>query len=171
MGGLGPRTAAETPRVAAMYQRFTDKARKVVQLANQEAVRLCHEQVGTEHLLLGILKEGSGIAATVLGRLGVEFRMVRLEVEKAVPSGTEAVRGGWLPKTAGAKRVIEYAIEEAANRSSGFVGTEHLLLGLLRGEGVVGEILLNLGLSIDRVRAELLAVLRGDMGITPPLGV
>ena len=115
-----------------MYERFTDRARKVMQLANQEAQRFNHEYIGTEHILLGLVKEGSGVAANVLKNLDIDLRKVRLEVEKLVKSGPDMVTMGKLPQTPRAKKVIEYAIEEARNLNHNYVGTEHLLLGLLR---------------------------------------
>src|SRR5215469_3888241 len=95
------------------YERFTDRARKVMQLANQEAQRFNHEYIGTEHLLLGLIKEGSGVAAHVLNYLDIDLRKVRLEVEKLVASGPEMVTMGKLPHTPRAKKAVEYAIEEA----------------------------------------------------------
>src|SRR5688572_32354676 len=99
-----------------MYERFTDRARKVMQLANQEAQRFNHEYIGTEHVLLGLIKEGSGVAANVLKNLDVDLRKIRLEVEKLVQSGPDMVTMGKLPQTPRAKKVIEYAIEEARNQ-------------------------------------------------------
>ena len=98
-----------------MYERFTDRARKVMQLANQEAQRFNHEYIGTEHILLGLVKEGSGVAANVLKNLDVDLRKIRLEVEKLVQSGPEMVTMGKLPQTPRAKKVIEYSMEEARN--------------------------------------------------------
>ena len=98
-----------------MYERFTDRARKVMQLANQEAQRFNHEYVGTEHVLLGLIKEGSGVAANVLKNLDVDLRKIRNEVEKIVQAGPDMVTMGKLPQTPRAKKVIEYAIEEARN--------------------------------------------------------
>ena len=115
-----------------MFERFTDRARKVMALANQEAQRFNHEYIGTEHILLGLVKEGSGVGANVLKNLDVDLRKVRLEVEKLVKSGPDMVTMGKLPQTPRAKKVIEYAIEEARNLNHNYVGTEHLLLGLLR---------------------------------------
>ena len=115
-----------------MFERFTDRARKVMALANQEAQRFNHEYIGTEHILLGLVKEGSGVGANVLKNLDVDLRKVRLEVEKLVHSGPDMVTMGKLPQTPRAKKVIEYAIEEARNLNHNYVGTEHLLLGLLR---------------------------------------
>ncbi|NLG43448.1 MAG: ATP-dependent Clp protease ATP-binding subunit [Phycisphaerae bacterium] len=143
-----------------MFERFTDRARKVMALANQEAQRFNHEYIGTEHILLGLVKEGSGVGANVLKNLGVDLRKVRLEVEKLVKSGPEMVTMGKLPQTPRAKRVIEYAIEEARNLNHNYVGTEHLLLGLLREQdGVAAQVLMNLGLRLEDVREEVLNLL------------
>jgi ATP-dependent Clp protease ATP-binding subunit ClpC len=143
-----------------MYERFTDRARKVMQLANQEAQRFNHEYIGTEHILLGLVKEGSGVAANVLKNLDVDLRKIRLEVEKIVQSGPDMVTMGKLPQTPRAKKVIEYAIEEARQLNHNYVGTEHLLLGLLREqEGVAAQVLMNLGLKLDEVREEVLNLL------------
>jgi len=143
-----------------MYERFTDRARKVMQLANQEAQRFNHEYIGTEHILLGLVKEGSGVAANVLKNLEVDLRKIRLEVEKLVQSGPEMVTVGKLPQTPRAKKVIEYSMEEARNLNHTYVGTEHILLGLLREqEGVAAQVLMNLGLKLDDVREEVLNLL------------
>ena len=143
-----------------MYERFTDRARKVMQLANQEAQRFNHEYIGTEHVLLGLVKEGSGVAANVLKNLDVDLRRIRNEVEKIVQSGPDTVTMGKLPQTPRAKKVIEYAMEEARNLNHNYVGTEHLLLGLLREqEGVAAQVLMNLGLKLEDVREEVLNLL------------
>ena len=143
-----------------MYERFTDRARKVMQLANQEAQRFNHEYIGTEHVLLGLVKEGSGVAANVLKNLDVDLRRIRAEVEKIVQSGPDMVTMGKLPQTPRAKKVIEYAMEEARNLNHNYVGTEHLLLGLLReSEGVAAQVLMNLGLKLEDVREEVLNLL------------
>jgi len=143
-----------------MYERFTDRARKVMQLANQEAQRFNHEYIGTEHILLGLVKEGSGVAANVLKNLDVDLRKIRLEVEKLVQSGPEMVTMGKLPQTPRAKKVIEYSMEEARNLNHNYVGTEHILLGLLREqEGVAAQVLMNLGLKLEDVRDEVLNLL------------
>src|SRR3954467_12723183 len=147
-----------------MYERFTDRARKVMQLANQEAQRFNHEYVGTEHVLLGLIKEGSGVAANVLKNLDVDLRKIRNEVEKLVQAGPDMVTMGKLPQTPRAKKVIEYAIEEARNLNHNYVGTEHLLLGLLREqEGVAAQVLMNLNLKLDEVREEVLNLLGHGM--------
>jgi ATP-dependent Clp protease ATP-binding subunit ClpC len=147
-----------------MYERFTDRARKVMQLANQEAQRFNHEYIGTEHILLGLVKEGSGVAANVLKNLDIDLRKIRLEVEKIVQSGPDMVTLGKLPQTPRAKKVIEYSIEEARNLNHNYVGTEHLLLGLLREqEGVAAQVLMNLGLKLEDVREEVLNLLGHNM--------
>ena len=155
-----------------MFERFTDRARKVMALANQEAQRFNHEYIGTEHILLGLVKEGSGVGANVLKNLEVDLRKVRLEVEKLVKSGPNMVTMGKLPQTPRAKKVIEYAIEEARNLNHNYVGTEHLLLGLLREQdGVAAQVLMNLGLKLEEVREEVLNLLgaAGEPEGGPPM--
>ncbi|MCC6426063.1 MAG: ATP-dependent Clp protease ATP-binding subunit [Phycisphaerales bacterium] len=148
-----------------MFERFTDRARKVMALANQEAQRFNHEYIGTEHILLGLVKEGSGVGANVLKNLDVDLRKVRLEVEKLVKAGPEMVTMGKLPQTPRAKKVIEYAIEEARNLNHNYVGTEHLLLGLLREhDGVAAQVLMNLSLKLEEVREEVLNLLGAGQG-------
>lgn len=143
-----------------MYERFTDRARKVMQLANQEAHRFNHEYIGTEHILLGLVKEGSGVAANVLKNLDVDLRRIRNEVEKLVQSGPDMVTLGRLPHTPRAKKVLEFSMEEARNLNHNYVGTEHILLGLLREqEGVAAQVLMNLSLKLDDVREEVLNLL------------
>ena len=147
-----------------MYERFTDRARKVMQLANQEAQRFNHEYIGTEHILLGLVKEGSGVAANVLKNLDVDLRKIRIEVEKIVQTGPDMVTMGKLPQTPRAKKVIEYAMDEARNLNHNYVGTEHLLLGLLREqEGVAAQVLMNLGMKLEYVRDEVLNLLGHGM--------
>ncbi|MFM8698141.1 MAG: Clp protease N-terminal domain-containing protein, partial [Phycisphaerales bacterium] len=154
-----------------MFERLTDRARKVMALANQEAQRFNHEYIGTEHILLGLVKEGSGVGANVLKNLDIDLRKVRLEVEKLVKSGPEMVTMGKLPQTPRAKKVIEYAIEEARNLNHNYVGTEHLLLGLLREhDGVAAQVLMNLRLKLEEVREEVLNLLGagGEAEEAPP---
>jgi ATP-dependent Clp protease ATP-binding subunit ClpC len=147
-----------------MYEKFTDRARKVMQLANQEAQRFNHEYIGTEHILLALIKEGSGVASNVLKNLDIDLRKVRVEVEKIVMSGPDRVTMGKLPQTPRAKKVIEYSIEEARSLGHHYVGTEHLLLGLLREqEGVAGQVLMNLGAELEEVREEVLSLLGHNM--------
>jgi ATP-dependent Clp protease ATP-binding subunit ClpC len=143
-----------------MFERFTDRARKVMALANQEAQRFNHEYIGTEHILLGLVKEGSGVGANVLKNLDVDIKKLRLEVEKLVKSGPDMVTMGKLPHTPRAKKVIEFAIEEARSLNHNYIGTEHLLLGLLREtEGIAAQVLMNLGLKLEEVRQEVLNLL------------
>jgi len=143
-----------------MFERFTDRARKVMALANQEAQRFNHEYIGTEHILLGLVKEGSGVGANVLKNLDVDIKKLRLEVEKLVKSGPDMVTMGKLPNTPRAKKVIEYAIEEARSLNHNYIGTEHILLGLLREtEGIAAQVLMNLGLKLEDVRQEVLNLL------------
>ncbi|MDP6478668.1 MAG: ATP-dependent Clp protease ATP-binding subunit [Phycisphaerales bacterium] len=143
-----------------MFERLTDRARKVMALANQEAQRFNHEYIGTEHILLGLVKEGSGVGANVLKALEIDLRKVRLEVEKLVKSGPEMVTMGKLPQTPRAKKVLEYAIEEARHLNHNYVGTEHLLLGLLREQdGVAAQVLMNLGVKLEEGREEVLNLL------------
>jgi ATP-dependent Clp protease ATP-binding subunit ClpC len=152
-----------------MYERFTDRARKVMQLANQEAQRFNHEYIGTEHILLGLVKEGSGVAANVLKNLEVDLRKIRIEVEKIVQTGPDMVTMGKLPQTPRAKKVIEYAMDEARNLNHNYVGTEHLLLGLLREqEGVAAQVLMNLGMKLEDVRDEVLNLLGHGMETAEP---
>src|SRR6478735_9368786 len=164
--GRGTARSGDNRRIGVdrMYERFTDRARKVMQLANQEAQRFNHEYVGTEHVLLGLIKEGSGVAATVLRNMDVDLRKIRNEIEKIVQAGPEMVTMGKLPQTPRAKKVIEYAIEEARNLNHNYVGTEHLLLGLLREqEGVAAQVLMNLSLKLEEVREEVLNLLGHGM--------
>ncbi len=149
-----------------MYERFTDRARKVMQLAVQEARQFNHEYVGTEHILLGLVQEGSGVATKVLQNLGIDLRKIRLEIEKLVQHGPggEQVVMAQLPYTARVKKVIEYSVEEARNLNHNYVGTEHLLLGLLREQkGVAAQVLMNLGLKLEGVCEEVLNLLGHNM--------
>ncbi|MBR5244228.1 MAG: AAA family ATPase, partial [Thermoguttaceae bacterium] len=131
-----------------------------MQFAHQEALRFNHEYVGTEHIILGLIKEGTGVAANILKKLGVDLRTMRLEVEKLVRSGPDLVTMGRLPQTPRAKKAVEYAIEEARRLKHNYVGTEHLLLGLLKEhDGVAAQVMMNLGLKLDDVREEILATL------------
>ncbi len=149
-----------------MFERFTERARKVMALANQEAQRFNHEYIGTEHVLLGLVKEGTGVGANVLKNLDVELHKVRMEVEKLVKPGPDMVTMGKLPQTPRAKKVIEYSIEEARNLNHNYVGTEHILLGLLREhDGVAAQVLMILGLKLEEVRDEVLKLL--GAGVEP----
>ncbi|HEY3322364.1 MAG TPA: ATP-dependent Clp protease ATP-binding subunit [Planctomycetota bacterium] len=146
-----------------MFDRFTDRARKVMSFARQEAERFNHDYIGTEHVLLGLVKEGSGVAANVLENLDVDLEKVRLEVEKLVKPAPDVVTMGQLPFTPRAKKVLEFAIDEARALDHNYVGTEHLLLGLLREqEGLAAQVLMNLGLKLEDVRNEVMEFLGAE---------
>jgi ATP-dependent Clp protease ATP-binding subunit ClpC len=149
-----------------MMEGFSNRLRNVMALANEEARRFNHDYVGTDHILLGLVKEGSGTGAKVLKNLNVDLRKVQLEVEKLLTIGPEMANAAQVPKTPLAKlakKVIEYAIEEAHNLNHNYVGTEHILLGLLREqEGAAFEVLcVRLGFNLEDVRSEV-ARLRGS---------
>ena len=151
-----------------MFGSFTERAQRVLYLSQEEARKLGHNFVGTEHILLGLAREGQGVAARALQNLGIEPDAVRREVESIIgrgdPDGVDTV--GLSPR---AKRVLELAIDEARTMGHGYVGTEHLLLGLIReGEGVAAQVLENLGADLDRVRAEVLDLLGGTGGAGGP---
>ncbi len=147
-----------------MFGRFTGRAQQVLVLAQEEAKRLSHDFIGTEHLLLGLVREGSGIAARALQNMGVDLGKVRQEVERLIPKGDRVVSQG-ISYTPRAKRVVELAIEEGQNLGHNYVGTEHLLLGLLReGEGIAAQVLSNLGIDLKRTRKEVIQLLGGEEG-------
>ncbi len=162
-----------------MYERFTDRARTVMKLTNQEAHRFNHEYIGTEHILLAIAKEGSGTAAGVLKSFSLALRRIRMEVEKFVQSGPDMVTAKQLPLTPRARKVIAFAFEESLNLGDDRVGTGHLLLGVLReSHGVGAQVINELLLESDAVRGELLARLGfdsssyvGEVGDVLDLGV
>ena len=148
-----------------MYERFTDRARRVMQLANQEAQRFQHEYIGTEHVLLGLVKEGSGVAANVLKNLDVDLRRVRLEVEKLVTPGPTMVTMGRLPQTPRTNRMLEDAIKKASALGHNYVGTEHILLGLTRVEDCIAHnVLFACGVTLEAVRKGVLALLGEGLG-------
>lgn len=139
-----------------MFNRFTERAKKVIFLAREEARRLDHDYLGTEHILLGLIREGEGIGAAALQNLAIDLAQVRIEVEKAVGKGGGALFLGQIPFTPRAKKVLELAVTEARNLRHNYIGTEHLLLGLIReGEGVAAQILTNLGADLGKVREEV----------------
>ncbi len=143
-----------------MFNKFTERARKVILLAKQEAKRFNHDYIGTEHILLGLLREGEGVAAAVLQSLGMNLNNIRLEVEKLVQVGPTTVVTGDLPFTPKAKKVMELAMEEARTLGHNYIGTEHLLLGLIReGEGVASQVFMNMGLDLEKVREEVIKLL------------
>ena len=142
-----------------MYELFTDRARKVMQLANQEAQRFNHEYLGDEHLLLGVAKEGSGVGANVLKNLDVDLRRIRLEVEKAVTSGKEMVTMGKLPQTTTAKKVIQGTLKIARELNHNYCGTEHILLGLLSVEGTARNVLTKLNVTLEKAQEQTLRLI------------
>jgi ATP-dependent Clp protease ATP-binding subunit ClpC len=143
-----------------MFNRFTERARKVIILAKEEARRFNHDYIGTEHILLGLIREGEGVAAAVLEKLGVSLENIRLEIEKLVQPGPTTQIIGDIPFTPRAKKALELAAEEARALGHNYIGTEHLLLGLIKeGEGVASQVLLNLGLELNTVRSEVMELL------------
>jgi ATP-dependent Clp protease ATP-binding subunit ClpC len=153
------------------FDKFTERARKVLSLAQEEAQRFQHNYIGTEHLLLGLVREGEGVAAKVLNNLGVELERVRSAVEFIIGRGDRIVLGevGLTPR---AKKVIELAVDEARRLNHHYIGTEHLLLGLVReGEGIAAGVLESLGVNLEKVRRATLEVLSGSSSVgraTPP---
>src|SRR6266496_3391937 len=149
------------------FDKFTDRARKVLTLAQDEAQRFNHNYIGTEHLLLGLVREGEGVAARVLENMNVELAKVRTAVEFIIGRGDRPVVGevGLTPR---AKRVIELAIDEARRLGHNYIGTEHLLLGLVReGEGIAAGVLESLGVNLDKVRHQVIHVLSQSSSVTP----
>ena len=143
-----------------MFDRFTDRAKKVMSFARQEAQKFNHEYIGTEHILLGLIQEGSGVAANVLKNMDIDLEKIRHEVEKIVKTGPSMVTMGQLPFTPRAKKVLELSMEEASALSHNYIGTEHLLLGLIKeNEGIAAQVLMNLNVKLEEVREEVLEFL------------
>ena len=141
------------------FHKFTERARKVLSLAQEEAQRFQHNYIGTEHLLLGIIREGEGVAAKVLRNLGVDLDRARSSVESILGRGNRVVTGE-LGLTPRAKKVIELAVDEARRLNHHYIGTEHLLLGLVReGEGIAAGVLESLGVNLEKVRTQTIQVL------------
>jgi len=154
-----------------MFDKFTNRAKQVIKLAKKEAQRLNHNYLGTEHVLLGLLKLGQGVAVNVLRKMNIDFETVRAEVEKLVGYGPEIQVYGDPALTGKVKKVFEYANEEAANLNHNYVGTEHLLLGLLRQtDGVAAQVLENLNVNLKEVRKEVLKELETFNLQLPPIG-
>ena len=142
-----------------MFERFTDRARRVVVLAQEEARLLNHDHIGTEHILLGLIHEGEGVAYLALTELGISLDAVRAQVEAEIGQGSEAP-GGHIPFTPRAKKVLELSLREALQLGHNYIGTEHILLGLIReGEGVAAQVLVGLGAGLDRVRGQVVQLL------------
>ena len=144
-----------------MFERFTDRARRVVVLAQEEARMLNHNYIGTEHILLGLIHEGEGVAAKALESLGISLDAVRHEVEEIIGRGKHAP-SGHIPFTPRAKKVLELSLREALQLGHDYIGTEHILLGLIReGDGVAAQVLVKLGADLNRVRQQVIQLLHG----------
>jgi ATP-dependent Clp protease ATP-binding subunit ClpC len=144
-----------------MFERFTDRARRVVTFAQEEARLLNHNYIGTEHLLLGLIHERPGVAAKALESLGISLQAVRAQVEEIIGQGQSAPTGH-IPFTPRAKKVLELSLREALQLGHNYIGTEHILLGLLReGEGVAAQVLVKLGADLSRVRQQVIGLLSG----------
>ncbi len=154
-----------------MNYNFTDRVRKVLAMAREEAIRLQHDYVGTEHILLGLIREGEGVAAAVLLNLNVDLDQIQERTEEQVRKGKAGATMGELPYTSRAKKVLEFAVAEAREMSHSYVGTEHLLLGLLREEkGVAAQVLESLGVTLEQAREQTLKLLGTDVPSTNPAG-
>ncbi len=150
-----------------MFERFTDRARRVVVLAQEEARMLNHNYIGTEHILLGLIHEGEGVAAKALESLGISLEAVRQQVEEIIGQGQQAPCGH-IPFTPRAKKVLELSLREALQLGHNYIGTEHILLGLIReGEGVAAQVLVKLGADLNRVRQQVIQLLSGYQGKEP----
>ena len=150
-----------------MFERFTDRARRVVVLAQEEARMLNHNYIGTEHILLGLIHEGEGVAAKALESLGISLEAVRQQVEEIIGQGQEAP-SGHIPFTPRAKKVLELSLREALQLGHNYIGTEHILLGLIReGEGVAAQVLVKLGADLNRVRQQVIQLLGEYQGQEP----
>ena len=153
-----------------MFERFTDRARRVVVLAQEEARLLNHNYIGTEHILLGLIHEGEGVAAKALESLGISLEGVRGQVEELIGQGGSSP-SGHIPFTPRAKKVLELSLREALQLGHNYIGTEHILLGLIReGEGVAAQVLVKLGADLSRVRQQVIQLLSGYAGSGGPMG-
>ena len=153
-----------------MFERFTDRARRVVVLAQEEARMLNHNYIGTEHILLGLVHEGEGIASRALLSLNISLDAVRRQVEEVIGRGGSPP-GGHIPFTPRAKKVLELSLREALQLGHNYIGTEHILLGVIReGEGVGAQVLTRLGASLERVRQAVIHLLPASGGESPELG-
>ncbi|MGA1637699.1 MAG: Clp protease N-terminal domain-containing protein, partial [Ilumatobacteraceae bacterium] len=149
-----------------MFERFTDRARRVVVLAQEEARLLNHSYIGTEHILLGLIHEGEGVAAKALEALNISLEAVRAQVEEIIGQGGSSP-SGHIPFTPRAKKVLELSLREALQLGHNYIGTEHILLGLIReGEGVAAQVLVKLGADLSRVRQQVIQLLSGYEGAT-----
>ena len=147
-----------------MFERFTDRARRVVVLAQEEARLLNHSYIGTEHILLGLIHEGEGVAAKALESLNISLEAVRAQVEEIIGQGGSSP-SGHIPFTPRSKKVLELSLREALQLGHNYIGTEHILLGLIReGEGVAAQVLVKLGADLSRVRQQVIQLLSGYQG-------
>ena len=147
-----------------MFERFTDRARRVVVLAQEEARMLNHNYIGTEHILLGLIHEGEGVAAKALESMNISLQAVRDQVQEIIGKGQTAP-AGHIPFTPRAKKVLELSLREALQLGHNYIGTEHILLGLIReGEGVAAQVLQKLGADLNRVRQQVIQLLSGYAG-------
>ena len=147
-----------------MFERFTDRARRVVVLAQEEARMLNHNYIGTEHILLGLIREGEGVAAKALESLGISLEAVRQQVEEIIGQGQQAP-SGHIPFTPRAKKVLELSLREALQLGHNYIGTEHILLGLIHeGHGVAAQVLVRLGAELDRVRQQVAELVDAQEG-------
>jgi ATP-dependent Clp protease ATP-binding subunit ClpC len=145
-----------------MFERFTDRARRVIVLAQEEARLLDHDYIGTEHILLGLIREREGVAAQALESLGISLEAVRAEVEQVIGRG-QTTPGPQIPFTPRSKKVLELSLREARSLGHDYIGTEHILLGLIReGEGVAAQVLVELGADLSRVRQQVIELLSGE---------
>ncbi len=150
-----------------MFERFTDRARRVVVLAQEEAKMLNHNYIGTEHILLGLIHEGEGVAAKALESLGISLDAVREQVQDIIGQGQQQPTGH-IPFTPRAKKVLELSLREALQLGHNYIGTEHILLGLIReGEGVAAQVLVKLGADLNKVRQQVIQLLSGAPGREP----
>ena len=140
-----------------MFERFTDRARSVVVLAQDEARMLRHDYIGTEHILLGLIRDGDGVAAKVLQALGISLEAVRQQVKEVIGQGKQEIQSGHIPFTPRAKKVLELSLREALQLGHSYIGTEHILLGLIHeGEGVAAQVLVKLGADLSVVRMQVI---------------
>jgi ATP-dependent Clp protease ATP-binding subunit ClpC len=148
-----------------MFERFTDRARRVVVFAQDEARGLNHNWIGTEHLLLAVIREGHGVGAKVLESMQISLDAVRQQVESIIGRGQEPVGDGHIAFTPRAKKVLELSLREALQLGHNYIGTEHILLGLIReGDGVAAQVLVNLGSDLNRARQQVIQLLHGHQG-------
>ena len=147
-----------------MFERFTDRASRVVVLAQEEAKLLNHNYIGTEHILLGLIHEGDGVAAKALEQLGISLDAVLAQVQDMIGTGSQQTTGH-IPFTPRAKKALELSLREALQLGHNYIGTEHILLGLIReGEGVAAQVLVKLGADLNRVRQQVIQLLSGYQG-------